>query len=113
MLWHLSFHLWEHVSATHIWGDGIWSPSMGCRKPGMMLTLILEMWLLGEDVPTPLPWLIPKETSHCSGRCVERECFVEHAWSRAHTTADAPVGSPGGGTQPVLDWHLLEQQILV
>lgn len=113
MLWRLSLPLCDHVSAAPIWSEGIWSPSTWCRKLGTMLTLILEMWLHGEDVPTPLPWLIPMETSHCSGRCVEREWSVEHAWSTVHTTAAAPVGSPGGGTQPVLDWHLLEQQILV
>lgn len=79
----------------------------------MMLILTLEMWLHGEDVPTLLPWLIPTETSHGSGRGVEKEWSVECVWSRVNTTAAAPVGSPGSGTQPVLDWHLLEQQILV
>lgn len=77
-----------------------------------MLALILELWFHGEEVPTPLPWLIPTEASHCSGRGVEREWPVECAWNQVHTTADA-VGSPGDGTQPVLDWNLLEQQILV
>lgn len=112
MRWPLSFHLWEHRPAAPIWSGGIWPPSTRHRKLGLMLTLILEMWLHGEVVPIPLPWLIPTEASHCSGRCIEREWPVECAWSQVHTTADAPVGSHGGGTQPVLDWNLLEQQIL-
>lgn len=89
------------------------TPFTRCRKLGMMLTLTLEMWLHGEDVSTALPWLILMDTSYSSGRCVEREWSVECVWSQVNTTADAPVGSLGGGTQPVLDWHLLEQQILV
>lgn len=97
MLWPLSFHLWEHQSATPICSDGICSPSTRCRKLGLMLTLILETWLHGEEVPTTLPWLIPVEASHCCGRCAERERSGECAWSQVHTTADSLLGHLGVG----------------
>lgn len=72
------------ASNTHLeW----WDLALFHMALGLMLTLILELWFHGEEVPTPLPWLIPTEASHCSGRCVEREWPVECAWNQVHITA--------------------------